>query len=409
MTGSPAMRATARGPATSRFRWRGFDASGRRRRGTIDALDVRAALERLRRERIVALEIIEVHAHRHPRVPDVDLTHATRHLAMLLRTGLSLQPALTLVAEYARTPLKQVLWAVTRDIMQGSTLVNALERHASVFPTAYRRLVELAEQTGSLDAILTRLADAREHAAAQRARLRNALLYPALVVAFALGICTVLLIWVIPIFEQVFNGLGAQLPRPTRIVVAISRYMLAHGLSILATACASAACCLFAWQRSPTLRQRIDAMMLRLPIAGPILHRLAIARWSHALGMALDAGIALADGFGTVDGITGNAAVDAATRKIAAHVRVGASLADAMQASVCFPPDVVAAVALAEQTGTLGTMLADIGAWNEKIVTQRVGLLSQLAEPLIIIGPGALIAALVIAMYLPIIRMGSLV
>lgn len=404
----PIKAASPRRPAMSRFHWRGIGADGRRRRGTLVALDARSALERIRRDRIVAVELIEVRARWSPRVRHADLTRATRHLAMLLRSGLSLQPALALVAQHAGMPLKPLFETVLRDITEGSTLSRALQRHDRVFPAAYWRLVELAEHTGSLDTILAQLADTRDRVAAQRARLRNALWYPTLILALALGLCALLLAWVVPTFERVFAGFGSQLPRPTRIVVALSRQLLTHGPAMVAAGGLGIACGMLAWQRSPRFRLHLHALLLRAPLVGPIVQRVAIARWSHALGQVLDAGIALADGFDAVDGISGNAAMDAATCDIAARVRVGASLADAMRASTCFPPDVVATIALAEQAGTLGTTLADIGAWNDRLVAERIGLLAQLAEPLIIVGPGALIAALVVAMYLPIIEMGNI-
>lgn len=401
--------AAGRAAAPSRFRWRGIDAHGRRRHGAIDAIDAMAARSRLRQRHITVIDIAEAGTPRRRRPRDAHVSRATRQLAGLLDAGLPLLPALQLLAGHAPAPLAHVLASVARDVACGSTLSHALERHPAAFPPVYRKLVALGEKTGSLAAILARVADDRERVAAQRAKVRAALTYPALVLILALGITAALLTWVVPTFEQIFVSFGATLPLPTRIVLALSHGVLEHAPAALTVAGAIATCMALAVRRSARARGRLDAALLRLPLAGALLRQLAIARWSHALGLLLHAGVALADGFDVIAHASGNAIFDAATLDIARRVRRGERLAQAMRAAGCFPEDVIAPIALAEESGMLDTMLADLAALNNRLADERIAAISQLAEPLIIVVLGALVGGLVIAMYLPIIQMGNVI
>jgi type IV pilus assembly protein PilC len=393
----------------ARFRWAGLDAHGARRRGTLVARDASAARAALRSRGMVVLKLAPAGSARARRLRDADLTRATRQLAGLLRAALPLLPALQLVAQHAPAALAPVLTAVANDVAGGLSFSAALARHPRAFAPLYCQLVSIGEATGSLDAILARIAADRERAARQRKKVRSALTYPLVVLLLALTITAALLMWVVPTFQQIFENFGAQLPAPTRAVLALSDAVAKHAL-LVGTACAiTVSAALLAVQRSPRCRALADAAALRLPCVGTLLSQLCIARWSHALGTLLGAGVPLVDAFEVIAHASGNHVFDTATLDIGARVRRGERLASALRAVHCFPAEIVAPIAIAEESATLDAMLADLAALNDAQVDERIDTLSALAEPLIIVVLGALVGGLVIAMYLPIIELGSVV
>ncbi|CCD29728.1 type IV fimbrial assembly protein pilC [Candidatus Glomeribacter gigasporarum BEG34] len=405
------MRPLSSAPEASdaRFAWRGADAHGRLRRGVLvaaHAADVRAVLKR---QRIVAIEIIRKGAARPGRVRSAEITLFSRQLANLLQAGIPLLSALNIMAASdASAALARVVQAIARDIVQGLHFSAALARHRC-FDALYCQLVAVGEASGSLAELLAQLANDRERSAAQKAKLRAALSYPAGVLLLALLITVALMIWVVPTFEQVFDGFGAALPAPTRVVLALSS---ATARAIAPASLAMVALCLgcsFGLRRSSALRAAFDRLLLMPPIVGPLLRQWAIARWSRALGTLLKAGTPLADAFEVMSNITGNTVFDRATHTIARAVRRGARLTDAMRAVGCFPPSVLQTVSVAEESGALDAMLNDIATLNSQQLDRRIEALAGLVEPLIIVVLGALIGGLVVALYLPIIQLGNVI
>jgi type IV pilus assembly protein PilC len=321
-----------------------------------------------------------------------------------------LLPALELIAHsHARPRVARVIAAVARDVVGGTQLSAALGRHPKSFDRLYCQMISLGEASGSLATILTRLADDRERSAAQKAKLRAALTYPIGVLLLALAITAALLIWVVPTFAQIFDGVGAVLPAPTRFVLALSSMVAQAALPVGLALTAIVLVVQTGVRRSPSWRLWIDRALLKPPLVGPLLRQLCVARWSRALGTLLAAGTPLADVFGTLAQATGNAVFDRATAEIGASRRRGERLASAMRSAGCFPADVIQLIAVAEETGALDTMLVDLATLNDKQVDERIAALSGLAEPLIIVLLGALVGGLVIAMYLPIIQLGNVV
>ncbi|SAK93582.1 type IV pilus assembly protein PilC [Caballeronia temeraria] len=393
-----------------RFAWRGMDGEGRSKQGKIVATDALAARASLRREGVIVTTLDMLGAAPPPKTKTADVTIFTRQLAGLLRAGLPLAGALELLAGSATgSGLPRVVRALARDITRGVPFSGALARHPAAFGALYCQLVSVGEVAGALPTVLARLADDRERAAAQRARLRAALTYPVMVLLLSLAITAGLLIGVVPTFKTIFDGFGAALPAPTRFVLALSDGVANIGVPFaIALACAT----VVAWnwlKRSPDARAAADRAALRLPLAGKLLRSLAVARWSRALGTLLSAGTPLSDAFDSLTHATGNRVFDDATVDIAVRLRNGERLAAAMRAAGCFPLDVVQPIAVAEESGSLDAMLLDLATLADRQVDERIGGFASLCEPIVITVLGALVGGLVIAMYLPIIQLGNVV
>jgi len=402
--------AAARAAREWRFAWRGVDTRGTTRRGTLIAMDMATARAMLKREKITVAELTRQRAAPAPRVRQREITRFTRQLFSLLRAGLPLAPALELLAQApAQSGLARIVRQLSRDITAGARFSEALARHPAQFNALYCQLVAVGEASGALATVLERLAEDRERAAAQRAKVRAALTYPVVVLLLAIAITAALLIWVVPAFRQVFEGFGAKLPVPTQLVLALSAGVARWSLpvAIIIMVCITG---IGAWmKRSERARILFGQCALRLPLAGKVLTTLCAARWSRALGTLLAAGTPLADAFDSLTHASGNAFFDRASATISARLRRGERLAAAMRAAGCFPNDLVQPVEVAEESGALDAMLLDVAALADREVDEKISGLSSLCEPLVIVVLGVLVGGLVIAMYLPIIQLGNVV
>ncbi|AJK45003.1 type II secretion system F family protein [Burkholderia plantarii] len=396
--------------ADRRFRWTGLARDGAQRRGTLIAVDAAAARRALRRRGITVLALDDGGPARAPAARARDVTRFTHQLGGLLRAGLPLAPALELLADAGgRRDVPRIAAGLARAIGAGRQLSEAMRQYPRQFDPMFRQLVAVGEASGALAPLLARVAEDRERGAAQRARVRSALAYPLAVLAFSLAISAALLVWVVPTFAQIFDGFGAKLPAPTRFVLALSGTAARAGPPVTIAATAAGLTLAALLRRSPALRLAVARTTLRLPLVGPLLRTLAAARWSRTLGTLLRAGTPLADAFDSLAQATGNPVFDRATATIAARLLRGERLAQAMRAAVCFPDEVVQPVAVAEESGTLDAMLVDIATLCERQVDERIGLLTSLCEPLVVIVLGALVGGLVVAMYLPIVQLGNVV
>ncbi|RFU45746.1 type II secretion system F family protein [Paraburkholderia sp. DHOC27] len=395
-----------------RFAWRGVDAAGTPRRGTLIATDAAAVQAMLKRDHLFVVELTARGPAPRPQARAAEVTRFTRQLASLLRAGLPLAPSLELLAQ-ASAPrqrgMSRIVGTLARDITSGLSFSAALARHPSQFNALYCQLVGVGEAAGALPEVLARIADDRERGAAQRAKVRAALTYPVAILLLAVAITAALLIWVVPTFKQIFDGFGARLPAPTQLVLALSAGAARWSLPALAVATALGFALSYLLRQSDAARVTVARLSLRLPIAGSLLATLCAARWSRALGTLLSAGTPLADAFDSLTHATGNAFFDRATVDIAARLRRGERLAAAMRAARCFPPEVVQPVAVAEESGALDSMLIDVASFSDRQVDEKIGTLASLCEPLVIIVLGTLVGGLVIAMYLPIIQLGNVV
>jgi type IV pilus assembly protein PilC len=404
------MNTPAPPPPDLRFRWSGLDADGAHRRGAVIAASPGAARGALRRDGISVVTLEARGAAPRPRVRAHDVTRFARQLASLLHAGLPLAPALDLFAQAAaRDGIARIAAGLGRDIIAGRPLSAALQRYPRQFGPLFRQLVLIGEQSGTLATVLARVADDRERAAAQRGRVRAALAYPGAVLLFACALTTALLLWVVPTFAQIFEGFGATLPAPTRAVLALSALIARWGPPAALGGALAGIVGVRALRRSAPARLTAARVILRAPLAGPLLRALAAARWSRALGTLLAAGTPLVDALASLTHATGNPLFDQATHDIARRLQHGERLAPAMRAAACFPEPVLQPIGVAEETGTLDTMLVDIATLCDRQVDERIGLLASVCEPLVIVVLGALVGALVIAMYLPIVQLGNVV
>ncbi|BBO59105.1 type II secretion system F family protein [Mycoavidus sp. B2-EB] len=392
-----------------RFKWQGINPTGCLKSGVLIATEMSTARAALKQQKIIPIKIIHQGRAKPAALRPTDITTFSRQLASLLQAGLPLLATLeVMAASHPRAPLSRVTHALARAVAQGQYLSTALADYPQFGPM-YCQLVAIGETSSALAPLLAQLAEHREQAAAQQAKLRAALSYPSGVLILSLLITTALMIWVVPTFQQIFESFGAPLPTPTRIVLSLSS-AIAHGIAPVTFLIGSGIfIAALGLRRSTVLRTAYDHLRLTLPIIGPLLRQLAIARWTHALGTLLKAGTPLAEAFNSMTRITNNAVFDQATCTILQRVQRGERLAQAMRATGCFPPTVLQPIAIAEESGSLDTMLNDLAMLNEQQVDMRITLLANSAEPLIIIVLGLLIGGLVVAMYLPIIQLGNII
>ncbi|WP_265632863.1 type II secretion system F family protein [Cupriavidus cauae] len=347
-----------------------------------------------------------------PRIRAEDIARFTRQLSTLLGASVPLLPALDIIARGHGDPAWRRLLAQLRgDIESGSGLAQAMRRHPRTFDALYCSLVDAGEQGGALGGMLDRLCACQEQAIALRRQVRAALRYPLVVLAVAAAVTTILMLFVIPAFKQVFVGFGAgaQLPTPTQFVIALSDGFVVHWQWLLALPPLAWLGLRHALGRSPPLRHARDRALLLLPLAGPLLRKAAVARWTRTLATLSAAGTPVVEAMALVAGASGNRVYRDATRQIERAVRCGASLATAMRASAVFDPMALQMTRIGEESGALDTMLLHVAQCCEREVDEGVAAVAGMVEPLIVVVLGVLIGGLVIAMYLPIFKLAQVV
>lgn len=339
-----------------------------------------------------------------------EITAFTRQAASLLSAGLPLVQALELLGRTSRRgAIPRVAEGLARRVSRGERFAAALAEYPAQFDPLYRELAAIGEACGTLAQMLSRLAEHRERAAAQRAQLRAALAYPSVVLLLAIGVTAALLVFVVPTFEQVFDTFGAALPAPTRAVMALSDSIRRWGPLVAALCGASGLALARLVRHLPRARALRDRLLLAAPAAGPLVRALAAARWSRALGTLLTAGTPLADALQALAHVTGNAVFDAANGEIEARLRRGERFAQALRAAGCFPATLVEPLAVAEEASALDAMLLDCATLAEREVDEKLAIASACAEPLVVIVLGLAVGALVVALYLPVIELGNVV
>ena len=399
--------------AEMRFRWRGVDADGVQKTGALIAPDVSTARAILKREKLFIVELTARGPAPRPQTRSTDVTVFTRQLASLLRAGLPLAPSLDLLAQAQhsrRQGMPRIVGTLARDITSGLRFSAALQRHPAQFNALYCQLVEVGEAAGALPAVLARIADDRERAAAQRAKVRAALTYPVAILLLAIAITAALLVWVVPTFKQIFDGFGAQLPAPTQFVLALSAGAARWSIPLVIVIFAAGSLVTFLLRRSEAARIRFARLSLTMPVAGSVA--------AHLVRGALEPRARhLVVGRHTARGRV--RFTDSRHRQRFLRSRHAWKLPPGCGAAngsprpcarrSCFPPEVVQPVAVAEESGALDTMLIDVASLADRQVDEKIGTLSSLCEPLVIIVLGTLVGGLVIAMYLPIIQLGNVV
>jgi type IV pilus assembly protein PilC len=364
----------------------------------------------LRRQGIKVVEIKRQKRGRGGKVTEKDITLFTRQLATMLKSGVPLLQAFDIVAKGHSNPaVAKLIYDLRTEVETGSSLKQAFEKHPLYFEPLYCNLIGAGEAAGILDTVLERLASYKEKILAIKGKIKSALFYPLSIVVVAFVITAVIMIFVIPAFKQVFANFGADLPALTLLVIAISDYFVEWWWLIFGAVGGGIWFFFYTWKRSEKMQILMDRLLLRVPVFGDLVKKSAIARWTRTLSTTFAAGVPLVEALDSVGGAAGNHVYLVATKRIQGEVATGSSLNSAMQGTDVFPNMVIQMVAIGEEAGSLDTMLAKVADYFEQEVDDAVEALSSLMEPMIMVVLGTLIGGLVIAMYLPIFKLGAVV
>jgi type IV pilus assembly protein PilC len=339
-----------------------------------------------------------------------DISVFSRQIATMLQAGVPMVQSFEILASGQKNPrMRDLLVDIRDNIAGGSSLSEAMARHPVQFDLLYRNLTRAGEGAGVLDTVLDTVATYKERTEALKGKIKKALFYPAAVIAVAILVSAILLIYVVPQFEDVFKGFGAELPAFTQMIVNASRFLTQWWWLVLLIVVGSVGAFLFVYKRSPALERNVDRLMLKIPVLGQILHQSAIARFARTLALTFKAGVPLVEALDTVAGATGSIVYNDAVQRIRQDVSVGYQLNVAMKQVNLFPHMVVQMTAIGEEAGALDTMLLKVAEFYEQEVNNSVDALASLIEPFIMVVIGVLVGGMVIGMYLPIFKLASTV
>jgi type IV pilus assembly protein PilC len=402
--------AVAKGPKELSFSWEGKDKAGKTIRGELRAVSEAAVNATLRRQGILVQKVKKVKRKGGGRVTEKDIALFTRQLATMMRAGVPLLQSFEIVAKGATSPaVAKLLTDIKTDVETGSALAAAFRKFPLHFDALFCNLVQAGEQAGILETLLDRLASYKEKILAIKSKIKSALFYPIAIIAVAFIITAVIMIFVIPAFKEVFTNFGADLPAPTLVVMAISDWFVANWYIIFPVIGGGIYGFLESWRRSLAVQVFMDKFMLKLPVFGDLVRKSTIARWTRTLSTMFAAGVPLVEALDSVGGAAGNYVYLVATKQIQNEVSTGTSLTVAMTNSNVFPSMVIQMVSIGEETGALDAMLSKVADFFEAEVDDAVDALSSLMEPIIMVVLGTLIGGMVVAMYLPIFKLGGAV
>ena len=392
------------------FTWVGKDKSNKTVRGEMKATGEAQVNATLRRQGIKVITVKKVKMGGGKSITEKDITLFTRQLATMMKSGVPLLQSFDIVGKGHSNPsVQKLLMDIKTEVETGSNLKSAFEKHPLYFDALFCNLVGAGEQAGILDSLLERLATYKEKILAIKSKIKSALFYPIAIIVVAFVITAVIMIFVIPAFKQVFASFGADLPGPTLVVMAISEFFVKYWWVMFPIIIGSVYAFFYFWKRSKAVQIFMDRVMLRLPIFGDLVRKATIARWTRTLSTMFAAGVPLVEALESVAGAAGNYEYWVATKKIQAEVATGSSLVISMQNVELFPSMVLQMVAIGEEAGSLDGMLSKVADFFEAEVDDAVEALSSLMEPLIMVVLGTLIGGMVIAMYLPIFKLGQAV
>ena len=395
------------------FLWEGTDRNGKKIKGKSLANDEAAVRADLRRQGVVPTRIRKqrkgLFAGR-SKITTADIAIFSRQLATMLSAGIPLVQAFEIVGNgHENAAMQKLILAVKADVEGGSALAEALAKHPLYFDDLFVNLVEAGEQAGALETLLDKIATYKEKTEAIKKKIKKALTYPAAVLVVAFVVTTILLIFVIPSFEDLFKGFGADLPTFTRMVIDLSAFVRTQGVILVGIIGAAIGAFIYFKKRSRAFRHFIDRMMLKTPVIGPILQKASIARYARTLSTMFAAGVPLVEAMESVAGATGNIVYEEGVLKMRDEVATGQRLQQAMENTDLFPNMVIQMIAVGEESGSLDEMSAKVADFYEEDVDNAVDNLSSLLEPMIMAILGVLVGGLVIAMYLPIFKLGAVV
>jgi len=392
------------------FLWEGMDRNNRQIRGELRAASETVVTTNLRRQGVRITKIKRQTFRGGRKVSDKDIAFFTRQLATMLKSGVPLLQSFEIVARGHSNPrFSRLMMDIKNKVEAGSSLSAAFREHPAQFDSLYCNLVAAGETAGILDSILDRLAIYKEKILAIKSKIKSALFYPISVVTVAIVVVCVIMIWVIPAFKSVFTSFGADLPAPTLIVMAMSDFFVAYWWAMFIIVAGSISGFTYLLKRSPTFRLGYDRIILKAPVIGAIIEKATIARWTRTLSTMFAAGVPLVESLDAVGGASGNALYLAGTKKIQTDVSTGTSLTNAMMNTKLFPNMVLQMTQIGEESGSLDGMLGKVADFYEREVDDAVGALSSLLEPIIIVFLGVVIGGLVVAMYLPIFKLGAVI
>lgn len=393
------------------YAWEGTDKKGKKIKGEVKASGEAFVNATLRRQGITVTKIKKQSGLKSGgKVKEKDVTLFTRQLATMMKAGVPLLQAFEIVGKGHNNPaVSKLLGDIKSDVETGSSLSQAFRKYPLYFDALYCNLVGAGEQAGILDSLLDRLATYKEKILAIKSKIKSALFYPVSIVVVAFIITAVIMIFVIPAFKELFTSFGADLPAPTLIVMAISDFFVEYWWAIFLAIGGSVWFFFYSWKRSIKMQATMDRLVLKIPVFGELIRKATIARFARTLSTMFAAGVPLVEALDSVAGASGNRVYYEATKQIQSEISTGTSLTVAMQNVEVFPNMVLQMVAIGEESGALDSMLSKVADFYEAEVDDAVEALSSLMEPIIMVVLGTLIGGLVIAMYLPIFKMGQVV
>ncbi len=396
------------------YTWVAITRKGRTLKGDIEAVDETVALSQLKRRKLTVKKIkpkpkdlFENVAFMQPKVTNKDIVIFTRQFSTMIDAGLPLVQGLNILADQAEnTTFKKILKQVTRDVEGGATLAEALKKHPKVFDNLFVNLVAAGEVGGILDTILQRLATYIEKAERLKSQIKGAMTYPLVVVSVAVLVIAVILIFVIPVFQEMFEGFGSALPVPTQIVVKMSDFVKAY-VHYMIGALIVFIFLFKKYRNTAKGRKQTDSLALKLPIFGQLLKKVAVARFTRTLGTMISSGVPILDALEVVAKTSGNVVLEEVIFEVRTSIAEGQTIAEPLAETDIFPGMVIQMISVGEATGALDTMLEKIADFYDAEVDTAVDALTSMLEPLLMVFLGGSIGGLVIAMYLPIFKMAG--
>lgn len=404
------MATAAKKPQEFIFEWEGKDRTGKAMRGEMRAGGEAMVSASLRRQGILVNKVKKRRVSGGKSIQAKDISVFTRQLATMMRAGVPLLQAFDIVGRGSTNPrVTKLLNDIRGDVETGTSLSQSFRKHPMYFDALYCNLVEAGEAAGILETLLDRLATYQEKTIAIKQKIKSALMYPISVLVVAFIVVTVIMLFVVPSFKEVFTSFGADLPAPTLMVIAMSEFFVSYWWAIFGFVGGGLYFFFQTWKRSEKMQKTMDRWLLKVPVFGGLLYKSAVARWTRTLSTMFAAGVPLVEALDSVGGAAGNAVFAEATEKIQKDVSTGTSLTTSMQSTNIFPVMVLQMASIGEESGALDAMLAKAADIYEGEVDELVQGLSSLMEPIIIVFLGTLIGGIVVAMYLPIFKIGQVV
>ncbi len=392
------------------YAWTGTDRRGKKIKGKLRAANDAIVRADLRKQGVTPIKVQKqiTLSFGKPKITTGDIAVFSRQLATMMKAGVPLVQALDIVGKGHNNPsVQELILAIKAEIEGGTSLTNALRKHPLYFDDLFCNLVEAGEQAGVLETLLDRIATYKEKTESMKKKIKKALVYPASVIVVGIVVTAILLIFVVPIFAELFESFGAELPAFTQLVLDLSYFIQDYWWAILLGIAATVILVSNLWKRSPKFRELVDRAMLKMPVFGSIMHKSALARFARTTSTMFAAGVPMVEALESVSGATGSIVYGNAVKEMREDIATGQSLRLAMEQQPLFPHMVRQMVAIGEESGALDDMLGKVADFYEEEVDNAVDALSSLMEPLIMVVLGTLVGGLVVAMYLPIFKLGA--